>query len=215
MRSLPSRTHPVTSGRLRTGAPFRSFGSWAYRDLQGRRLESHRFAAADGRLWEALLLLLRAELRRLPRTYADALIIDAYLVDLATATRNVHVLGSALDDLRRHCPDARIGIEVNAAARLAPHIPAIASRLDLVVALGTTQPSTLQGLAEMLSDSTELVVKTGVLPQELLEIAWDEPERWTGGLGRLVVHWCGVPALRQAHRDALRLAKLAAGLGHG
>ncbi len=172
-------------------------------------------AAADGRLWEALLLLLRAELRRLPRTYADALIIDAYLVDLATATRNVHVLGSALDDLRRHCPDARIGIEVNAAARLAPHIPAIASRLDLVVALGTTQPSTLQGLAEMLSDSTELVVKTGVLPQELLEIAWDEPERWTGGLGRLVVHWCGVPALRQAHRDALRLAKLAAGLGHG
>jgi predicted dehydrogenase/nucleoside-diphosphate-sugar epimerase len=171
-----------------------------------------RAASAGGRPWEALLLLLRAELGRLPRSYAEALVVDAYLIDLATATGNVNVVGSALDDLRQHCPDARIGVEVNAAARLAPHIPAIASRLDLVVALGTTQPSALQGLAEMLSDSTELVVKTGVLPHEVLEIAWDEPERWTGGRGRLVVHWPGAPNLRQAHHDALHSAKLSAGL---
>ena len=172
-----------------------------------------RAASAGGRFWESLLLLLRAELGRLPRSYADGLIVDAYLIDMATATNNINVIGSALDDLRQHCPDARIGIEVNATARLAPQIPAIASRLDLVVALGTTQPSTLAGLAEMLPDSTELVVKTGVLPHEVLEIAWNEPDRWTGGRGRLVVHWPGAPDLRQAHHAALQLAKLAAGLG--
>lgn len=171
-------------------------------------------ASASGRPWEALLLLLRAELGRLPRSYAEALVVDAYLIDLATATGNLSVVGSALDDLRHHCPGARIGVEVNAAARLAPHIPAIASRLDLVVALGTTQRSTLDGLAETLSDSTELVVKTGVLPREVLEMAWNEPERWTGGRGQLVVHWPGAPGLRQAHHDALESAKLAAGLAH-
>ena len=171
-------------------------------------------ASANGRPWEALLLLLRAELIRLPRSYAEALVVDAYLIDLATATGNISVIGSALDDLRQHCPGARIGVEVNAAARLVPHIPAIASRLDLVVALGTTQHSTLDGLAEMLPSSTELVVKTGVLPHEILEIGWNEPERWTSGRGRLVVHWSGAPGLRQAHNDALESAKLAAGSAH-
>lgn len=169
-------------------------------------------ASARGRPWEALLLLLRAELARLPRSYAETLVVDAYLIDLATATGNLSVVASALDDLRHHCPRARIGVEVNASARLAPHIPSIASRLDVVVALGTTKQSALDGLAEMLSDSTELVVKTGVLPREVLEIAWNEPARWTRGRGRLVVHWPGAPGLRQAHHDALQSAKSAAGL---
>jgi predicted dehydrogenase/nucleoside-diphosphate-sugar epimerase len=169
-------------------------------------------ASASGRPWEALLLLLRAELARLPRSYAEALVVDAYLIDLATATGHLSVVASALDDLRKHCPGARIGVEVNAALRLAPHIPAIASRLDLVVALGTTQESALAELTEMLSDSTELIVKTGVLPREVLEIAWNEPERWTRGRGRLVVHWPGAPGLRQAHHDAIHSAKVAAGV---
>ena len=43
----------------------------------------------------------------------------------------------------------------------------------------------------------ELVVKTGVLPRELLELAWDEPERWSPA-DRLVVHWPGAPGLRDA-----------------
>jgi hypothetical protein len=43
-------------------------------------------ASAGGRPWEALLVLLRAELRRLPREFRGALVVDAYLVDLATAT---------------------------------------------------------------------------------------------------------------------------------
>ena len=63
--------------------------------------------------------------------------VDAYLVDLATATGNIAVIGAALDDLRAYCPEARIGIEVNATGRLVPHVAALASRLDLVVALGT------------------------------------------------------------------------------
>ena len=94
-------------------------------------------ATAGGRPWEALLVLMRAELRRLPRNYRGALVVDAYLVDLATATGNMAAIGAALDDLRAYCPEARIGIEVNAADRLVPHVAAVASRLDLVVALGT------------------------------------------------------------------------------
>ena len=64
---------------------------------------------------------MRAELGRVPRSYAGALVVDAYLVDLATATGNVAVIGAALDDLRARCPQARVGVEVNAtlAARAA------------------------------------------------------------------------------------------------
>jgi predicted dehydrogenase/nucleoside-diphosphate-sugar epimerase len=171
-----------------------------------------RALSGAGRTWEALLLLLRAELARIPRQYAEALVVDAYLVDLATATGNIDVIGAALNDLRRHCPGARIGVEVNAGDRLSPHIPAIASRLDIVVALGTTKRAGLAGLAEMVADRTELVVKTGVLPHEILEIAWAEPERWTGNRGTLVVHWPGAPDLRPSHIAALASAKEAAGL---
>jgi hypothetical protein len=169
-------------------------------------------ATAGGRPWEALLVLMRAELRRLPRAYRGTLVVDAYLVDLATATGNISTIGSALDDLRSFCPEARIGLEVNATERLVPHVAAVASRLDVVVALGTPAGAQLDALREMLADRTELVVKTGVLPRELLELAWDEPARWTTD-GRLVVHWPGAPGLRDAHRDALEQATLAAGIG--
>lgn len=168
-------------------------------------------ATASGRPWEALLVLLRAELRRLPRSYRGALVVDAYLVDLATATGNISVIANALDDLRAHCAHARVGIEVNAVARLVPHVPAIASQLDLVVALGTTRAAGVDALRELLAN-TELIVKTGVLPSELLAIAWDDPEQWTFGRGSLVVHWPGAPGLRAAHADALARAKEAAGL---
>jgi len=57
------------------------------------------------------------------------------------------------------------------------------------------------------------VAKTGVLPRELLELAWDEPVRWTGVDERLAVHWPGAPGLRGAHRDALEQALVAAGTG--
>jgi len=120
-------------------------------------------------------------------------------------------VNAALDDLRSYCRDARIGIEVNATSRLVPHLPALASRLDLVVALGTTNEASVAPVRELLPSSAELIVKTGVLPRELLEIAWDEPERWTRGTGRLGVHWPGAPALRGVHEDALNRAKHAAG----
>jgi hypothetical protein len=168
-------------------------------------------ASAGGRPWEALLVLLRAELRRLPRAYRGALVVDAYLVDLATATGNIQVVKAALDDLRSYCRDARVGIEVNATSRLVPHLPALASQLDLVVALGTTSESSTAPLRELLPASAELIVKTGVLPRELLEIAWDEPDRWTRGAGRLIVHWPGAPELRDVHEGALNRAKHAAG----
>ena len=71
----------------------------------------------------------------------------------------------------------------------------------------------LDNLRESLGDATELVVKTGVLPRELLELAWDEPARWAGPDGRLVVHWPGTPGLRVAHQDALEQAAIAAGIG--
>ena len=140
-----------------------------------------RAASAAHRPWEALLVLLRAELRRLPREYRGALVVDAYLVDLATATGNIEVVIAALEDLRGYCPDARVGIEVNASSRLVPHLPALAAQLDVVIALGTTSESSLTPLRELLPASAELIVKTGVLPRELLEIAWDEPDRWTHG----------------------------------
>jgi hypothetical protein len=157
-------------------------------------------------------VLLRAELRRLPRDYRGALVVDAYLVDLATATGNMAAIGAGLDDLRAYCPEARIGIEVNATSRLVPHVAAVASRLDLVVALGSPT-GRFDDLRESLGDATELVVKTGVLPRELLELAWDEPARWAGADGRLVVHWPGTPGLRVAHQDALEQAAIAAGIG--
>jgi len=50
-----------------------------------------------------------------------------------------------------------------------------------------------------------------VLPRELLELAWNEPERWTHGLGPLVVHWPGSPDLRSVHDAALARARSAAG----
>ena len=165
-----------------------------------------------GRSWEALLVLMRAELGRVPRTYSGALVVDAYLVDLATATGNVAVIEAALVDLRRHCPDARVGVEVNASSRLVPHIPALAAQLGVVVALGTTRPASLVTLREVLPSHVELVVKTGVLPRELLEFAWDEPKRWTNGAGRLVVHWPGAPALRRVHEASVVEARRAAGL---
>jgi predicted dehydrogenase/nucleoside-diphosphate-sugar epimerase len=168
-------------------------------------------ASVTGRPWEALLVLLRAELRRLPREFSGALVVDAYLVDLATATGNLQVVQAALDDLRSYCGDARVGIEVNATTRLVPHIAGLAPHLDLVVALGTTTESSVAPLRELLPASTELIVKTGVLPRELLEIAWDEPDRWTRGASRLVVHWPGAPVLRGVHADALARAKRAAG----
>jgi len=169
-------------------------------------------ASAGGRPWEALLVLLRAELRRLPRSYPGTLVVDAYpRRPPPTATGRIGVISAALDDLGAYCTKARVGIEVNGAARLVSQIPAIASKLDVVVALGTTRPTSLAPLRELLPDSVELVVKTGVLPRELLEIAWDAPERWTGGEGRLVVHWPGAPGLRAVHGDALARAKRAAG----
>lgn len=168
-------------------------------------------ASAGGRPWEALLVMLRAELRRLPRTYRGALVVDAYLVDLATATGNIDVINAALEDLRAYCRGARVGIEVNASSRLVPHLPALAKGLDLVVALGTTSESSLAPVRELLPASAELIVKTGVLPRELLEIAWDEPDRWTHGAGRLVVHWPGATELRGVHHDALARARRAAG----
>ena len=91
-----------------------------------------------------------------------------------------------------------------------PHVAAVASRLDLVVALGTPT-----GEFDSLREPRrrhELVVKTGVLPRELLELAWDEPARWAGSDSRLVVHWPGTPGLRVAHRDALEQAAIAAGI---
>ena len=106
---------------------------------------------------------------------------------------------------------APFGIEVNATSRLVPHLPALASQLDFVVALGTTSESSIAPLQELLPASAELIVKTGVLPRELLEIAWDEPDRWTRGTGRLIVHWPGAPELRGVHEDALNRAKRAAG----
>jgi predicted dehydrogenase/nucleoside-diphosphate-sugar epimerase len=169
-------------------------------------------ASAGGRPWEALLVMLRAELRRLPRAYRGSLVVDAYLVDLATATGHVAAIEAALDDLHSYCPDARIGLEVNAVSRLVPHIPTVASRLDVVVALGTLSPASLTPVRELLPASAELVVKTGVLPRELLEIAWAQPERWTGGDGRLIVHWPGAPTLQPVHVDAIARAKRAAGL---
>jgi predicted dehydrogenase/nucleoside-diphosphate-sugar epimerase len=171
-----------------------------------------RAASAGGRPWEALLVLLRAELARMPRDYTGALVVDAYLVDLATATGDVAPVADALDDLRAACPGAQVGIEVNAVARLAPHVPALASQLDLVVALGTPAGGGVDAVRELLLDQTEVVIKTGVLPRELLELAWDEPHRWSPG-GRVVVHWPGAPGLRDAHRDALAAATLAAGIG--
>jgi len=167
---------------------------------------------AGGRSWEALLVLMRAELGRVPTSYAGALVVDAYLVDLATATGNVAVIEAALEDLRAHCPAARVGVEVNATARLVPHVPALAARLGVVVALGTTRPASLAPLREVLPPDVELVVKTGVMPRELLEVAWDEPQRWTRGAGRLVVHWPGAPALRAVHEGAVVEARRAAGL---
>ncbi len=170
--------------------------------------------SAGSRSWEALLVLLRAELRRIPRSYSGAIIVDAYLVDLATATGNIAVVEAALDDLRAYCRDARVGVEVNATARFVPHVPTLASQLDLVVALGTTREENLAPLRELLPSSVELVVKTGMLPRELLEIAWDEPRRWTHGhgTGRLVVNWPGAPSLRALHESALVRARRAAGL---
>ena len=168
--------------------------------------------SAGGRSWEALLVLMRAELGRIPRSYSGVLVVDAYLVDLATATGNVAVIEAALEDLRRHCAGARVGVEVNASSRLVPHISALAPQLDVVVALGTTRPASLAPLRELLPSEVELVVKTGVLPRELLEIAWDAPHRWTQGSGRLVVHWPGVPDLRPVHEAAVVGARRAAGL---
>src|SRR5204863_2585801 len=121
------------------------------------------------------------------------------------------VVNAALADLRGYCGEARVGIEVNASSRLVPHVPALAAQLDIVVALGTTNESSLTPLRELLPASTELIVKTGVLPREVLEIAWDEPERWTHGKGQLVVHWPGASPLRAVHREALARAKCAAG----
>jgi hypothetical protein len=169
-------------------------------------------ATAGGRPWEILLVLLRAELRRVPRTYRGALVVDAYLVDLATATGHIAAIGAALMDLRAGCPGARVGVEVNATGRLVPQVAAIASDLDVVVALGSPAGTQLSALRELLPSTTELVVKTGVLPRELLELAWDEPERWSPA-DRLVVHWPGAPGLRDAHREATEQAALAAGLG--
>jgi len=166
---------------------------------------------AGGRSWEALLVLLRAELGRVPTSYAGALVVDAYLVDLATATGNVTVISAALADLRQHCPGASVGVEANASSRLVPHLPGLADQLDVVVALGTTRPASLAPLRELLPSGIELVVKTGVMPRELAEIAWDEPDRWTLGSGRLVVHWPGAPALRSVHATSLADARRAAG----
>ncbi len=178
--------------------------------------------SAGGRSWEALLVLMRAELGRISRAYTGALVVDAYLVDLATATGNIAIVEAAIEDLRARCKNARVGVEVNASARLVPHLSALASKLDIVVALGTTRPDCLASYRELLPASVELVVKTGVMPRELLEIAWDEPHRWThpsdqsvaagSDSGRLVVHWPGVPGLRAIHRTALAAARRSAGL---
>jgi hypothetical protein len=81
-----------------------------------------------------------------------------------------------------------------------------------VVALGTTRPASLAPLRELLPQGVELVVKTGVMPRELLEVAWDEPDRWTHGADRLVVHWPGAPGLRAAHARSVVEARRAAGL---
>jgi predicted dehydrogenase/nucleoside-diphosphate-sugar epimerase len=169
-------------------------------------------ASKTGRPWEALLVLMRAELRRLSRSYDGTLILDAYLVDLATATRNIAVIASALDDLHSYCPKARVGLEVNASSRLVPHVPELAAQLDLVIAICTLDPANVAPLREMLPASTELVAKTGVLPSELLQIAWDDPDRWTEGNGRLMVHWPGAPALRDVDTQRIAHAKHASGI---
>jgi predicted dehydrogenase/nucleoside-diphosphate-sugar epimerase len=170
-----------------------------------------RAASHAGRPWEALLVLLRAEARRLSHSYRGTLVVDAYLVDLATATGHVDALRAAIDDLRSRCPQARVGIEANAVSRLIPHAPLLGSQIDMVIALGSADPGRLVPLNELLPSTVEVVTKTGPLPRELLEVAWDDPERWTHGRGRLVVHWPGAPGLRAAHEASLQYALRAAG----
>jgi hypothetical protein len=88
-----------------------------------------------------------------------------------------------------------------------PHIPTVSSRLDVVVAVGG-EPDPLR---ELLPASAELVVKTGVLPRELLAIAWAQPQRWTCGAGALIVHWPGAPAPQPRHAEAIARAKGSSG----
>ena len=139
--------------------------------------------------------------------------VDAYLVDLATATGNVAVIEAALDDLRAHCRGARVGVEVERelAARTAhPGARLAARRRGRARHHPAGEPRAR--CASCCPSAVELVVKTGVMPRELLEIAWDEPERWTHGSDRLVVHWPGAPALRPVHEASVVEARRAAGL---
>jgi hypothetical protein len=171
-----------------------------------------RAASATTRSWEALLVLLRAELRRLDRDARGCVLVDAYLVDLATATAMVDPIRSALAAIRRRCGRARVGIEANATARLAPWLPELASLLDVVVVLGTTNPASVAPVLDLLPDGVELVVKTGSVPPEVAALAWEQPERWTHGDHRLVVPWNGVPSLRVLDERRLHDASVGAGL---
>jgi len=172
-----------------------------------------RALSAHSRSWEALLVLLRAELRRLDRATRACIVVDAYLVDLATATGSFDPIRAALTAIRDRCPSARVGLEANAAGRLAPWLPRLERHRDVLVALGSTRPESLAPVRDLLPDSVELVVKTGVVPGEVAALAWEEPERWAGSGHRLVVPWNGAPRLRDL--DERRLLEASAGAGAG
>ncbi len=169
-----------------------------------------RAASAVDRPWEALLVLLRAELRRLPRAYRGTVVVDAYLVDLATANDHVAPMAAAIADIRGRLPGARVGLEVNAVGRFVPHVPALPP-LDIVVALATPAGTALDALREALPETTEVVLKTGTVPVEVSEVAAARPELWHSGDGRrLVVDWAGA-GLADARRADLDAARAASG----
>jgi hypothetical protein len=172
-------------------------------------------ASARWRIWEILGALARAELRRLDTAFEGSILLDAYLVDLATATGAVSALRPIIAAARRRCGRARVGLEANAVRRLVPYLASLADVVDDVLALTTPAGNDAEDVATLLNavgrPGARVIRKTGVLPTDLLELAWREPERWRRQQPLLVVDWAAAPPLTGLRRAALAAAVRAVG----
>ena len=164
-------------------------------------------ATPTGRIWQGFAALARTEAGAVPAGFAGRVLLDGYLVDLASATGRLDELVQLVDDLRRRFPQARIGIETNAPELARVALPLLRDDLDVVLALGRPGGGSADAIrtAAGRRDLTVLV-KTGPQPPEVVAAAAADPSVWVTGDDALVADWRGVAPFAVRYVEVLARA---------
>lgn len=142
--------------------------------------------------WAAAGALLAGDLARVPASFEGTLLLHPYLTDLALALDRLDRLEVLLGILRRQRPRTRVGLHSNL-WRDAINAAALLERPpDALSLLASPSGRTLAGARTALDldpslRGIELTAEVGPAPLQVHRLAHAEPERWTGGVGAVLV----------------------------